>query len=1270
MSLVTLWITYRYRAGSVLFFLTTMVSLVFLAFPELARAQTAPETPVCDRTPEVRDAIVEKVPDVDDCGDVTEAHLAEIDGVLDLQGPYTYWGVTSGLPNPIPELKAGDFSGLSTLEGLRLHYNDLTTLPPGLFHGLFSLITLSLENNHLTTLPAGIFAGLSSLRTLALSENPLTTLPAGIFSGLTVLDKLTLSLHYDELTPPRGGIFSGLTVLNTLRLSLSGFNDPVPLSGDLFSALTALKSLNLYILNRSTLPDDLFSELSTLKGLKLLGNRLTTLPAGIFAGLSSLESLDLQRNPLTTLSPRIFSGLSSLKALNLEENQLTTLPASLFSQLSSLETLDLSDNGLNSLPVAVFSGLTSLEDFDLTGNSLRSLPAGIFSRLTSLKRLALYRNQLTTLPDRTFSGLSSLEELWLSSNNLTVLPAGIFSELSLLEKLSLDANDLTTLPPGLFHGLSSLKTLSLENNQLTTLPAGIFSGLSSLRWLSLYRSGLTALPVGTFSGLSSLEKLYLSGSDLRTLPAGVFSGLSSLEGLDLSGNELRTLPAGVFSGLPSLRVLDLPWNELRTLQVGVFSGLSSLEELDLSGNRLTTLTVGVFSGLSSLEELDLSDNRLTTLPVGVFSGLSSLEGLSLVRNSLTTLPAGVFAGLSSLKTLGLYDNHLIALPEGIFSGLSALESLGLSTNRLTELPEGIFSGLPSLQRLSVSDNWSQLTTMISLEFAGEARFRARADTGAVFEIVLPINVVNGVIDGGSSHIIIPGGSVYSDTFTVSRDPDPTSAVFVDIGELPEMPGSVDTDLTLVKSPHLPLNVLEAPNLHFAHFANGESITSELVLVNVGDEPIRPVISFLDRGGNLLSGGWLVDMREDLEVREDGSLRVRTGIEPLGERTISTHPRRTIVSGSVRVESEGPIGGVLRYVNPDIGVAGVGASPRVRDAIFPARNQAGGIRTAVAIRNRGAEWMRVRCRLMQAGAVLEETQISLARDGQAARFLDELFTRTDTSDFVGSVRCTAPRGQLFTGLAVEMDTENRIFTTLPMVPVEPLADGSEEGTLVFAHFGNGSSIRSELVLVNVGADPIRPAVYFYDRQGAQIAAESVVEVVGDLEVREDGALSVGTDMVALSELTISTHGRGESVTGSVRVVSDGPLGGVLRFDVSSVGVAGIGASPPVAAAVFPARRHENGINTGAAIRNLEPEAMTLTCALMQNGRMLAETEIDLDASGQVARFIDELFEDADTSEFAGSVLCTAPPGGSFAGVALEMDGDNRIFTTLPVVPLER
>ena len=52
------------------------------------------------------------------------------------------------------------------------------------------------------------------------------------------------------------------------------------------------------------------------------------------------------------------------------------------------------------------------------------------------------------------------------------------------------------------------------------------------------------------------------------------------------------------------------------------------------------------------------------------------------------------------------------------------------------------------------------------------------------------------------------------------------------------------------------------------------------------------------------------------------------------------------------------------------------------------------------------------------------------------------------------------------------------------------------------------------------------------------------------------------MEPLGELTISTHGRGEVVSGSVKVVSDGPIGGVLRFGLPGIGVAGVGASKPV------------------------------------------------------------------------------------------------------------
>ena len=457
-------------------------------------------------------------------------------------------------------------------------------------------------------------------------------------------------------------------------------------------------------------------------------------------------------------------------------------------------------------------------------------------------------------------------------------------------------------------------------------------------------------------------------------------------------------------------------------------------------------------------------------------------------------------------------------------------------------------------------------------------------------------------------------------------------------------------------------------LDFAHFANGASVTSDLVLVNVAPHPIRPAFYFYDKDGSLIAAESVIEVTGDLEVAEDGALTVRTEVEPLGELTISTHGQGEVVRGSVAVVANGPIGGVLRFDLPGVGVAGVGAGQPVRDAIFPARRQASGISTAAAIRILDDDREEMRCRLMQEGAVLEEVKLDLGGDRQEAQFIEEMFTATDTSDFVGLVRCTVSSSEVFVGVAVELDAANGIFTTLPIIALDQKEDGNKEVALEFAHFANGSSITSDLVLVNVAPHPIRPALYFYDRDGDRIAAQSVVEVQGELEVAEDGALTVQSELEPLQKLTISTNGQGEVVAGSVTVVADGPLGGVLRFDLPGVGVAGVGAGQPVRDAIFPARRQAGGISTAAAIRNPGEEELVVSCRLMQGGAVLEERDIDLKTKGQDGRFIHEVFTRTDTSNFVGSVRCTAPEGRLFTGVAVELDADNRIFTTLPLVPV--
>ena len=138
-------------------------SLILFLTPFLSYGQFVS---VCDRTPQIRDAIMEKIAVIDseiECqdDDLLKLTLSEI-AALELDGKF------------ITFLKSGDFSGLSSLTHLYIYNNDLTSLPPGIFSGLSSLEMLYLDNNSLTSLPPDIFpAGLSRLEVVSMTNNPL-----------------------------------------------------------------------------------------------------------------------------------------------------------------------------------------------------------------------------------------------------------------------------------------------------------------------------------------------------------------------------------------------------------------------------------------------------------------------------------------------------------------------------------------------------------------------------------------------------------------------------------------------------------------------------------------------------------------------------------------------------------------------------------------------------------------------------------------------------------------------------------------------------------------------------------------------------------------------------------------------------------------------------------------------------------------------------------------------------------------------------------------
>ena len=312
----------------------------------------------------------------------------------------------------------------------------------------------------------------------------------------------------------------------------------------------------------------------------------------------------------------------------------------------------------------------------------------------------------------------------------------------------------------------------------------------------------------TDAHLALITTLNISDSNIRSLNADDFDGLSALRNINLSGNRIESLPEDVFDGLSALTKINLNGNRIESLPEDVFDGLSALTKINLNGNRIESLPEDVFDGLSALTEINLSGSGIKSLPEDVFDGLSALTTLYLNGNPIESLPEDVFDGLSALTKIKLQGNQIESLPEDVFDGLTALKSLSLNHNDITSLPAGLFDGLSSLNSVYLHANsGAPLGMTVSLEKVAEGEFKAKVDTGAPFNLVLPVAATNGSIDDGKTRITIRKGKTESDnTLTVTRIAGTIATVTVDIGTLPSMPTSY-TGLRLVKSSDLPLTVI-------------------------------------------------------------------------------------------------------------------------------------------------------------------------------------------------------------------------------------------------------------------------------------------------------------------------------------------------------------------------------------------------------------------------------------------------------------------------------
>ncbi len=258
----------------------------------LRQLGTVAPVSVCDRTPAVRQAIVDASEHAD-CGDVTAWDLVDV-GTLDLSG------------RGLASLSDDDFDYLANLRELDLSGNDLEDISA--LSGLTNLGWLDLRDNDLEDISA--LSGLTNLGWLDLRDNDLEDISA--LSGLTNLG--WLDLRDNDLEDISA--LSGLTNLGWLDLSGNAIVDISPLSG-----LTNLRWLYLYT---SAIEDiSPLSGLTNLGWLGLSGNAIVDISP--LSALTNLRWLYLTANAIEDIFP--LSGLTNLGLLGLNANAIVDISA-------------------------------------------------------------------------------------------------------------------------------------------------------------------------------------------------------------------------------------------------------------------------------------------------------------------------------------------------------------------------------------------------------------------------------------------------------------------------------------------------------------------------------------------------------------------------------------------------------------------------------------------------------------------------------------------------------------------------------------------------------------------------------------------------------------------------------------------------------------------------------------------------------------------------------------------------------------------------------
>ncbi len=370
------------------------------------------------------------------------------------------------------------------------------------------------------------------------------------------------------------------------------------------------------------------------------------------------------------------------------------------------------------------------------------------------------------------------------------------------------------------------------------------------------------------------------------------------------------------------------------------------------------------------------------------------------------------------------------------------------------------------------------------------------------------------------------------------------------------------------------------------------------------------------------------------------------------------------------------GGVL------IAEAGVPASEPVQEGRIFAESsgtpgQAGSIQTGLAIANPNDTPATILFYFRDAeGERFGDGQFELGAHEQTAKFLDqEPFNSGNELSGTFTFTSSQPIAVIALRGLTNRDREF-LMTTLP---VAPLASTSTD-TVYFPHFTDGDGWVTQVILVNPTDRTIAGNIQFVDQGSATADAAPAILTLDDGRTGSEFPYSIPAGG---SQRFTTSNPSGTPTTGSVRAIPDtGSVApsGLVVFSFTSngktVSESGVPALP--AGSAFRVYAESSGtpeeagsIRTGLAITNTADTATTLTLEVTDlDGNLamgVAQVTLTLPPSGQVARFLDEIF-DSLPGDFSGVLRVTSTADVAIVGLRLRINDrkEHKITITPPSI----